>query len=87
MITAVKLVGSIATLVAAMGSVASVIGVLLALKRVQQVHVIVNSANTELRQRVEQLAGALQASGVAIPKTPQAQELTPPPSAPMPERG
>jgi flagellar motor component MotA len=82
MLATIKLVGSIATLVAAMGSVASVIGVILALRRVQQVHVIVNSANTALRERVEQLAGALQASGVEIPKTPSEQARVAPPAAP-----
>jgi hypothetical protein len=78
------LAGSFASIIAAVGALASVIGVIVALRRVQQVHVIVNSQNTELRERVEQLAGALQASGVEIPKTPREQAATPPPSAPLP---
>jgi hypothetical protein len=82
---ALILAGSFASIVAAGGAVASVVGVIVALRRVAQVHVIVNSANTELRERVEQLAGALQASGVEIPKTPREQASTPPPRAPLPE--
>jgi hypothetical protein len=82
---ALILAGSFASIIAAVGATASVVGVLVALFRVHQVHVIVNSANTELRERVEQLAGALQASGVEIPRTPREQARTPPPAAPLPE--
>jgi hypothetical protein len=83
---ALILAGSFASVIAALGAVASVVGVIVALRRVAQVHVIVNSANTELRERVEQLAGALQASGVEIPKTPREQSRIPPAAAPMPEK-
>lgn len=71
----------------AVGALSSAAGVVVALRRVAQVHVIVNSANTELRERVEQLAGALQASGVEIPKTPREQAATKPPAAPKPGDG
>jgi hypothetical protein len=70
MIATVKLIGSITSIIAAAGSLASVAGVALALFRVKQVHVIVNSANTELRKEVKTMVRALVAGGIRIPNTP-----------------
>ncbi len=69
-LAAIKLLGSVAGIVSAVGSIATVIGVIFALVRVQAIHVIVNSANTELRKEVKTLVRALVATGARIPNTP-----------------
>jgi hypothetical protein len=66
----IKLLGSVAGIISAVGSLATVAGVVVALRRVQAIHVIVNSANTELRKEVKTLLRALVASGTSIPNTP-----------------
>jgi hypothetical protein len=74
MYPALVLAGSIVSIVGAIGAVASVLGVIVALRRVQQVHVIVNSANMALRAEVKVLVRALQEAGVKIPKSPEEEE-------------
>lgn len=76
---AIALAGTVAGLVAAVGAVASLIAASAALiqarknqKAVIEVHAIVNSANTKLTERVEQLAKTLQDAGVSIPESPEA---------------
>jgi hypothetical protein len=75
---AIALAGTVAGLVAAVGAIASLVAASAALIQARknqasviEVHAIVNSAMTELRKRNEQLVGALQASGVKIPESPE----------------
>lgn len=72
--------GSLAVLVAAVSAVGTLIGSIASLRQgrrnaraVVEVHAIVNSTNTALTERVEQLARALQAEGIKIPQSPEAK--------------
>jgi hypothetical protein len=72
--------GSLAVLVAAVSAVGTLITAVAALrqgrrntKAVVEVHQIVNSKNDALKDRVEQLALALQDAGVRIPRSPEAK--------------
>jgi uncharacterized membrane protein required for colicin V production len=67
----IVLVGSLVGVATAVGAFASLLTAVAALRGVKAVHVIVNSANKALVARIEQLAHALQDSGVKIPDSPE----------------
>lgn len=62
--------GVIALIVAVTGLVAAVTGLIALFRKVQQVHVLVNSNMQELDMRVTQLTAALTQAGVDVPKPP-----------------
>jgi hypothetical protein len=59
--------GWVALIVALTGLIGAVGGIIATLRRVQAVHVLVNSQLTGMMKRVDQLTGVLQGAGLVVP--------------------
>jgi hypothetical protein len=59
--------GVIALIVALTGLIGAVGGLIALLRKVQAVHVLVNSQLTAMMRRVDQLTGTLQGAGLDVP--------------------
>ncbi len=65
------------TLFTALATLATAgIGLVIALRKIQQVHVIVNSRMTRKLNRIEQLTTALLGEGVQVPEDPDPDDAT-----------
>jgi hypothetical protein len=58
---------TIALIVALTGLISAVTGLVVLFRKVQAVHVLVNSQLTKMVSRVEQLTGVLQGAGLDVP--------------------
>jgi hypothetical protein len=62
--------GAVALIVAVTGLLGAAGGIIALFRKVQAVHVLVNSQLHEVLDRVEQLTGTLNAAGVDVPAAP-----------------
>ena len=60
--------GIVALIVALTGLLGAVTGIIVLFRKVQAVHVLVNSQLSAMMKRVEQLTGVLQGAGLEVPK-------------------
>jgi hypothetical protein len=72
--------GVIALIVALTGLIGAVGGLIALLRKVQAVHVLVNSQLKTVMQRVDQLTGVLQGAGLQVPPRINGGEKKPPPA-------
>ena len=73
----VSLSGVVALIVALSGLVGAVGGIIALFRKVQAVHVLVNSQLSTMMERVDQLTGALHSAGVEVPDRPDSGKAGP----------
>jgi len=71
--------GWIALIVALTGLLSAVAGIIALFRKVQAVHVLVNSQLKTVMQRVDQLTGVIQGAGLEVPGRLDGEEGKPPP--------